>query len=471
MDFTREPIIETVITPKDGWTLVVRSSKNAGQEEYFVDAVEVITFGGAVFFRSRERPKSFMVPVSDYEVLEVRETRLVLKNVGIDRSIKIGGGRDSSKGHKESASEKADKQPQPQNPIPIPQTPMPIEVEAPSASIASGDAESPQEASLEAKEARLDKRRERKRNYRRKRARDSVAFREEEGLGGEASAGEEGSNEDALQPVTSVISSLLPPPATLISETISRYKDNVLFKGAFFLKDEHQNVESVEEASGENQEIASDTHDKVFDDLLGVVEMPQMSLDFPVYEALGAKENVTIHAAERAEEAAGVAEAFVKAAQEAEVAENVDAIEETKADEEVAKTLSDNENVELSQQNKEDNHFSHSENADIIPYPEEASNFHESSESHGNEVVGGESQTFSLFEEDAFLQEPTKFVQAGESESHGLYQQEELFEDIDDAKAKAHDVEDSANALQSQEQLEWSFEQEEKAIKKQEEDA
>ncbi len=96
MDFTREPIIETVVTPKEGCKLVVRSSKAGGQEEYFVDSVEVVSFGSSVFFRSQERPKAFMVPASDYEVLEVREARMVLKNVGLDRSIKIGGGRENN---------------------------------------------------------------------------------------------------------------------------------------------------------------------------------------------------------------------------------------------------------------------------------------------------------------------------------------------------------------------------------------
>ena len=59
VDFTREPIVETVITPKEGCKLVVRSSKSSGQEEYFVDAVEVVSFGTSFFFRSLERPKSF----------------------------------------------------------------------------------------------------------------------------------------------------------------------------------------------------------------------------------------------------------------------------------------------------------------------------------------------------------------------------------------------------------------------------
>lgn len=95
MNFTREPIIETVITPREGCKLVVRSSKGVAQEDYYVDAVEVVSFGHSFFFRSQERPKSFLVPVSDYEILELKETRMVLKNVTNDRSIKIGGGREA----------------------------------------------------------------------------------------------------------------------------------------------------------------------------------------------------------------------------------------------------------------------------------------------------------------------------------------------------------------------------------------
>ncbi|MGD2169115.1 MAG: hypothetical protein PVI40_02600 [Chlamydiota bacterium] len=98
MNFTREPIIETVITPREGCKLVIRSSKGGG-EDYFVDAVEVISFGNALFFRSLERPKSFLLPVSDYEVLELKETRMVLKNVSSEKSIKINGSK------KEEASE------------------------------------------------------------------------------------------------------------------------------------------------------------------------------------------------------------------------------------------------------------------------------------------------------------------------------------------------------------------------------
>lgn len=94
MNFTREPIIETIITPKDGHKLVIRSSKVSSQEEYLVDAVEVVSFGSSLFFRSLERPKSFLVPVSDFEVIETKETRVVLKTTNFERSIKIGGGKE-----------------------------------------------------------------------------------------------------------------------------------------------------------------------------------------------------------------------------------------------------------------------------------------------------------------------------------------------------------------------------------------
>ena len=85
-----------MITPREGCKLVVRSSKANGQEDYFVDAVEVVSFGHSFFFRSSEKPKSFLVPCSDYEILELRETRMVLKHVPTERSVKIGGGRDSA---------------------------------------------------------------------------------------------------------------------------------------------------------------------------------------------------------------------------------------------------------------------------------------------------------------------------------------------------------------------------------------
>lgn len=224
MDFTREPIVQTVITPKEGCKIVVRSSKNSGQEEYFVDAVEVVSFGSAIFFRSVERPKSFLVPASDYEVLEVREARMVLKNVGVDRAIKIGGGRDATvRGGRDHSYDKPELVP---------------DVEA------EGLSEAPK---VEVKpEGRVDKKRDRRRNSRRRRGRDDVTSKEGEEEGDAPEGSErielpkpitsELSGSESL-PLISVLTSLLPPPATLISETIARYRDNASFKSVFFTKE------------------------------------------------------------------------------------------------------------------------------------------------------------------------------------------------------------------------------------------
>ena len=94
MNFTREPIIETIITPREGYRLIVRSTKHASDEEFTVDAVEVVSFGSALFYRSLEKPHPFLLPVADYQVVEGKESRVVLKNAQFERTIKIGGGRE-----------------------------------------------------------------------------------------------------------------------------------------------------------------------------------------------------------------------------------------------------------------------------------------------------------------------------------------------------------------------------------------
>ncbi|MBS4168206.1 hypothetical protein [Parachlamydia sp. AcF125] len=256
MDFTREPIIETVITPREGCKIVVRSSKSVGQEEYFVDAVEVVSFGSSFFFRSLERPKAFLVPATDYEILEVRETRMVLKSVGLDRSIKIGGGKEqAAKPLKESTIEKITE-------------PMPEE---------SGEAKAEEAAAVKG-EARLDKKRERRRHYRRKRGREEgkeehALDEKEEGSESEIKKEEkkielvapveatDETEELPLQPVgsptTSLFSSLLAPPPTLISETIALYKENELFKNVFFTpkKDQGEEDQEDEERDADEEKI------------------------------------------------------------------------------------------------------------------------------------------------------------------------------------------------------------------------
>lgn len=205
MNFTREPIIETVITPREGCKLVVRSSKGATQEDYFVDAVEVVSFGHSLFFRSQERPKSFLVPVSDYEILELKETRMVLKNVAMDRSIKIGGGRQEAQPRSREEEANAETRNQPQQ-----------------------------------QEQGQGRKRDKRRRGRRGRDRDRQEMREssqdlagagnemgqspEDFQGSEGDFAKEAGQPQADERAPSFISKLFPPPPTLIKESLTRYK-------------------------------------------------------------------------------------------------------------------------------------------------------------------------------------------------------------------------------------------------------
>lgn len=111
MHFTREPIIETVLTPRSGFKLVIRNSKSVSPEEYFVESIEVVSFGNALFFRSVERPKAFLVPISDYEVFEVRETRLVLKALQTQQSQEnVASGENKDTKRRESKRRRRSKQ-------------------------------------------------------------------------------------------------------------------------------------------------------------------------------------------------------------------------------------------------------------------------------------------------------------------------------------------------------------------------
>lgn len=197
VNFTREPIIETVITPREGCHLAIRSSRGNNSEDYFVDAVEVVSFGQALFFRSQERPNSFLLPVSDYEILELKEARMVLKNVAIDRSIKIGGGRES---------------PPPRS---VRETPDTENLEL------GGTSE---RAPIE------QRKRDNKRRRGRRGGRSDTAGQPVEGRSPHSteepnpSSAPEDLGEGAPHKAPSFISKLFPPPPTLIKETLSRYK-------------------------------------------------------------------------------------------------------------------------------------------------------------------------------------------------------------------------------------------------------
>lgn len=247
MDFTREPIIESVITPKEGCKLVIRSSKGAGQEEFFVDAVEVVSFGNTFFLRSLERPKAFLVPASDYEILEVRETRMVLKNVGMDRSIKIGGGKETpKKAQKESPKPEQEKN------------------------------------TSEQKTEQPPKKREKRRHYRRRKGRDKISDdSQEEGKVDlpEPKKVEDDSPQDLgepLPPNSQILGSLLPPPPNLISETIERYKGNELFKDVFYTDSDVDDEDTEEEGDySDDPEQESETMEQ---------ESEQPKLEEPPHE-------------------------------------------------------------------------------------------------------------------------------------------------------------------------------------------
>lgn len=257
MDFTRQPIIETIITPKEGCKLVVRSSKTVGQEEYFVDSLEVVAFGNALFFRSTERPKSFLVPVSDYEVLEARETRVILKNVGIDRTIKIGNGRESAQ---QKVKEAAPTAPATPTPTATPETP-------------------------EAKST--DKRREKRRSRRRRGREEETTETPVEEAPEKAPVTKAESNENgSVRPESNqgglgyTPSPFLAPPPTLISDTIARYKNDALFKGAFYVKE----LEPSEENSKPLETAEANTHPE---DIVEALEMEKLSLEPSDYGFLG----------------------------------------------------------------------------------------------------------------------------------------------------------------------------------------
>jgi hypothetical protein len=239
VDFTREPIIESVITPKEGYKLVIRSSKGLAQEEYLVDSVEVVTFGGSCFYRSLERPKCFLVPIGDYELIEVRETRMVLKTAhsgGERGSVKISANR----------PERSERP-----------APAPVKEREET------------EETTESGEPRQDKGK-RRRQSRRRRGREETTETSstaaetpsEEGFDGfldmmDEEIVMEGSAETAAPTPPSApapVKTLLPPPKRLISDTIARYKEDEKFKGAFMSPSE-QNRDTQSEAEESESEL------------------------------------------------------------------------------------------------------------------------------------------------------------------------------------------------------------------------
>jgi hypothetical protein len=311
VDFTREPIIETIITPREGYRLAVRSSKNMGQEEHFVDAVEVVSFGSAFFFRSLERPKPFVVPVGDYEILEVREPRMVLKTQVHEGSVKIAGGREQSSRHgreearsqevktrEDSRREDSRREDSRREDTRREDTRRDIPREAPSASVPTEKDESQQARQAQSQEPRG--RRDRRRGFRRRgreRGEGEVAEAGAEGMSSEnvmaenapqeKMAGEyitsqamEGqqevssfeaaktemreafSKESLQKPVSTseqmtsatLFRAVLPPPTTLIRDDLQRLRESEVYRGAFFIREEGANEQDDDDSSLESIE-------------------------------------------------------------------------------------------------------------------------------------------------------------------------------------------------------------------------
>lgn len=194
MHFTRDPIVETILTPKEGHKLSIRSSNGAKSDEYLVDAVEVITFGHVYFLRSLERPKAFLLPLSDYEIIEVREMKIPLQATSYEKAIKIPS-KSSAKKEEKKAAKKSQKPNASQN--------------APQKEEKKSE-EKPAQVATDKKEVKKKGRRSKKKKE------ESKQEKVEEKV--EAKATEKKEPEKKL----------VPPPATLISETINRYKTILL---------------------------------------------------------------------------------------------------------------------------------------------------------------------------------------------------------------------------------------------------
>jgi hypothetical protein len=205
VNFTREPIIETIITPREGYRLIVRSTKHASDEEFTVDAVEVVSFGSALFYRSLEKPHPFLLPVADYQVVEGKESRVVLKNAQFERTIKIGGGREAS--FKKETEEESDEQ----------MLPMGLEDESEESTSGPGQ------------EPGMERKRERRRNRRRRGGhehRDEQQRPRPEPTAAPSEPRQETPHAVPKEPFAApLFTHLIPPPPNLISDSIQKYKE------------------------------------------------------------------------------------------------------------------------------------------------------------------------------------------------------------------------------------------------------
>lgn len=100
MYFTREPIIQTIISAREGYTICVRSL--ATEEDIAVEVVELVTFDNLGFYRFTEKGNSYLFPIKSYLLVEQRIQGMVLKSSGRkEKEIKIGKGKEEEPSQKE----------------------------------------------------------------------------------------------------------------------------------------------------------------------------------------------------------------------------------------------------------------------------------------------------------------------------------------------------------------------------------
>ena len=86
MEYTREPIIQSVIAAREGHKLNV--SNQVGSQLYVVDSLQVVLFGDTPFYRNIEGVQEFMCPAAHYSIEEIKESKIALK-MSKERKIKI----------------------------------------------------------------------------------------------------------------------------------------------------------------------------------------------------------------------------------------------------------------------------------------------------------------------------------------------------------------------------------------------
>lgn len=263
MNFTREPIIESVISAREGNKLKLTSTKKDSSKEYLVYAVEVVSFGSSLFYRSNEPGNIFFFPVQDFEIEQVRQARMILKTPE-DKAIKIAGGQDTSKSKSSEKKQKTDKAKKPKKAV------------KPTSEVKEGskeDKDAPKEKSEKSAETTSDKQsaksdaKESKDTAKKpatkvtskdtakessKSAKQTKTKTTRKTTKRQTAKKDETSNEQT-EKTPSLFSHLLRPPEGLISDNIDRYLTND--------KKETQAAEKVEEGSTVKEEGSDQTDD------------------------------------------------------------------------------------------------------------------------------------------------------------------------------------------------------------------